>query len=126
MCLNELVKYLKYALNLPWTAIALLLAVLSLPQSLQARDDALIINVASFWWHPLRGIRAITLGNIILLGQHLHKHDLEHELVHTDQHMREPSIHPFLALKELVQHGSENSKYEQEAYRKASNKFKQP
>ena len=117
-------KYLGYILNLPWTIIAILLAVLSLPKSLQARDRALVLNVASFWWHPLKGIRAITLGNVVLLGRHLQKYDLEHELIHINQHMREPLIHPILALKELIKHGPENSTYEQEAYYKAGNKFR--
>lgn len=51
------------------------------------------------------------------------RNDLEHELIHIEQHMREPFIHPFLAAIELAKNGPRNSKYEKEAYDKANNKY---
>lgn len=37
--------------------------------------------------------------------------------------MREPLLHPFLAMVEQLRNGPKNSKYELEAYDKAGNKF---
>ena len=119
----EHMNIVKYMLNIPWTVMALLLGVVSLPRSLRIRDHALVVTVVSFWWHPARGVRAMTLGNVVLLGKSLMKNDLEHELVHVEQHMREPLVHPFLALVEVARHGSRDSKYEKEAYRRAGNVY---
>ena len=116
-------RFSKYILNLPWTIIAIALALLSLPTSVRFDKHAIIINIRKFWWHPTKGLRALTLGNVILLGDKLLKNDLYPELVHINQHMHEPFVHPFLAAIEVAKHGFRDSKYEREAYEKASNKF---
>lgn len=116
-------KYVKYLLNLPWTLLALIVAILSIPISIDKNDNAIIVKVRTFWWHPSKGIRALTLGNVILTGRKILKNDLKHEMVHIDQHMREPLLHPFLAMVEQLRNGPKNSKYELEAYDKAGNKF---
>ena len=115
--------YFKYVLNLPWTACAIILSLLSVPIHLNFNKNAIVIHVQSFWWHPSKGVRAITLGNVILLGSNLLRNDLNHELIHIEQHMREPFIHPFLAAMQLAKNGAKNSKYEREAYERAGNKF---
>lgn len=81
-------KYIKYVLNLPWTILAVVLALVSMPKSLKVRHGAVVVNANSFWWHPLKGVRATTLGNVIILGKKLEKNDLIHEYVHIEQHMR--------------------------------------
>lgn len=116
-------NYIRYILNLPWTTCATILSLLSIPSSLSFNKHAIVIHVKNFWWHPLKGVRAITLGNIILTGSTLQRNDLEHELIHIEQHMREPFVHPFLAVIELLKNGAKESKYEREAYDKAGNKF---
>ena len=117
-------KYIKYLLNSPWTVLALILALVSLPKSLRVKQGAIVVETYSFWWHPARGVRATTLGNVIILGKKLEKNDLEHEYIHIEQHMRIPFILPFLTLIELLKHGSELSKYEVEAYSRAGNVYK--
>lgn len=110
-------------LNAPWTSIALALALLSMPTQLETRRHTIIIRTRTFWWHPSKGMRAMTLGNIILLGKATQQNDLKHELIHIEQHMREPFVHPILAAIQLAKYGPKNSKYEKEAYAKADNKF---
>jgi hypothetical protein len=112
-----------YILNLPWTLVAVLLSVISIPTSIQLKDGAIVIRTKSFWWHPVKGVRAFALGNIIVLGCKLLPNDLKHEYVHIEQHMREPFIHPLLAFIETRKHGFRHSKYEDEAYTRAGNKF---
>jgi len=58
----------------------------------------------------------MTLGNVILLGPKLLDNDLAHELVHIQQHQREPFIHPLLNGVETLRHGYRQNKYENEAY----------
>ena len=85
------------------------------------------MNVKSFWWvawiHSHRGIRAAASGNVVLLGN-VQKSDLEHELIHVKQYMRQPFIHPFLYVLESMRHGYRDNKYELEAYRLAGNLYK--
>lgn len=116
-------NYIKYIFNLPWTVICIILSLLSFPTQINFKNHAILIHVLNFWWHPSRGVRAITLGNAILLGNNLEKHDIEHEFIHIEQHMRRPFIHPFLAAIELAMHGSKDSRYEKEAYKRAGNKY---
>lgn len=116
-------KIVVFILNIPWTLFALFLSAISLPMATRIMSDAVVVRVKSFWWHPAKGIRALTLGNVIMLGTKLQPHDLEHEYVHIEQHMREPFIHPFLAFIEIRKNGFRHSKYEKEAYERAGNKF---
>ena len=115
-------KLLAFILNLPWTIILLVASVLSIPYKLELHHKpfAVIIYVRSFWyyrWVPSqKGVRAMTLGSVILLGPKLLPNDLEHELVHIKQHQREPLIHPVLNGIETLRHGYTQNKYENEAY----------
>src|SRR4051812_36024250 len=115
-------------LNLPYTLIGLVLALLSVPQAVGTHRSpyALIIEAKSFWWAIgyLKGARAVTVGQVVLLGPSRERGDLEHELVHVRQYQREPLIHPFLYYAELFKNGYRNNKYEEEAYKVAGNYYK--
>jgi hypothetical protein len=65
----------------------------------------------------------MTVGHTVLLGRQLLAHDLEHELVHVEQAIREPFIHPFLYILESFRYGYKDNKYEREAYRRAGNTY---
>jgi hypothetical protein len=115
--------------NLPWTILAIFAAIISIPTelTLHRHPAVLIIHVRSFWWKHIHGtqhVRAVTTGNVVLLGSKLEKNDLKHELVHIEQYQREPFIHPFLYFFESWAHGHQNNKYEVEAYRLAGNPYK--
>jgi hypothetical protein len=116
-------KLLRYLLNVPWTLIGLVLAIVSLPKRVRFIKDAIVFDVRSFWWSGLiwymRGkkVRAITNGNTISLGPLEEERDLAHELVHVGQYMKQPFIYPLFYLVEVIKHGSSpNNKYEKEAY----------
>lgn len=66
-------------------------------------------------------IRAITNGHTIQLGPLERGKDLDHELVHVEQAIREPFIHPVLYTIENIKHGYLDNKYEKEAYSRANN-----
>jgi hypothetical protein len=116
------VKFLTFILNLPWTIILIVASVFSVPNKvkLHHKPFAIIIYVRSFWyyrWIPSqKGVRAMTLGSVILLGPKLLQNDLEHELVHIEQHEREPLIHPIMNGIETLRHGYRQNKYETGAY----------
>lgn len=115
-------------LNLPWSLLGFLGALLSLPINMRFDKftPALIFQIKTFWWLEhipgKKGVRGTTAGNIVLLGKTL-DNDLEHELIHVEQHMREPFIHPLLYIIEACRHGYRKNKYETEAYSKAGNKY---
>ncbi len=77
------------------------------------------------WWGIgyLKGIRAATIGNVVLLSSKSKNKDLEHELVHVGQYQDEPLVHPILYFFELLKNGYKNNKYEVEAYNKADNNY---
>lgn len=118
-----------FTLNLPWTILGLILAFLSLPKSIKLRKKPLsiIFEVRSFWWYSwLPGkqkIRAVTNGHVIQLGPLERPKDLEHELVHVEQAIREPLIHPLLYMIENMRHGYVENRYEEEAYSRADNRL---
>jgi hypothetical protein len=114
---------LKILLNLPWSLMAITCAVLSAPHTIMVKNNALIVRVHGFWWYPVKGVRAMTLGNVVLLGKNIKKADLEHEMIHIGQTMREPLIHHLLSLYQTLKYGYKNNKYEQEAYMKAKNRY---
>lgn len=120
---------LSFILNLPWFCLGLLLGLISVPQNsrLHHKPFALVFTVRSFWWQTwlpkYKGVRATTIGSVVLLGTRLLPKDLEHELVHVMQYKRAPFIHPFLYLLETLRHGYRANKYEVEAYRKAGNRY---
>ena len=72
----------------------------------------------------MRGIRAVTIGHTILLGPHIEDSDLEHELIHVKQFMQMPFVFPVMYAFEFIKKGYKNNKYEQEAYRKSGNVYK--
>lgn len=119
---------LAFILNLPWTILALVAGLLCLPRriSFHYHPLAILISVKSFWLLLLlpgkKGLRATTLGNVVLLGQTL-ENDLEHELVHVRQYQYEPFIHPFLYMYQTLKHGYRQNPYEREAYTKAGNPY---
>ena len=71
----------------------------------------------------MRGARAAAIGYVILLSPKIENLDLEHELVHVDQHRRYPLIFPILYYIELLKSGYRNNKFEDEAYRLSGNKY---
>lgn len=121
--------YLAIILNIPWTILGFFCGLLSLPKKVafQNKPKALIFSVRSFWWYAwlpnTKGVRAMAIGNIVLLGSNILDKDLEHELVHVSQFEREPLIHPFLYQYQTFKYGYRNNKYEKEAYEKAGNVF---
>lgn len=118
---------MRLLLNLPWSLLGILFAIISLPKKLifVKTPKAIIFNIKSFWWYAwlpgMKGTRAMAIGNIVLLGENILDKDLEHELVHVRQFEREPFIHPFLYQYQNFIHGYKENKYEKEAYRKAGN-----
>lgn len=116
-------------LNLPWTILGLAGALLSGPTRLRftRKPPATIVRARSFWWlgwlPGYRGIRAATLGNLIIEGPKLHENDEKHELIHVEQAMQHPFIHPLLYLVESLRHGHKDNRYEQEAYQRAGNRY---
>lgn len=124
-----MMNVIAFILNLHWTVLGLLASLLSAPTSirLHKKPIALVITIRSFWWLEWlpgqKGLRAATLGNIVLLGPHLLSGDQEHELIHVEQNEREPLIKPFLYMWQSVRYGYRNNKYEVEAYARAGNKY---
>lgn len=118
-----------FLLNFPWMLLGVLLALVSFPTKLRlhTRPFALIFTVRGFWWQAWlpshKGVRACTLGNVILLGTKLLPNDLVHELIHAKQCERVPLFHPFLYLYETLRRGYKDNKYEIEAYTKANNAY---
>lgn len=122
-------KMLAFILNLPWTIILLLAVVISLPRGLSLRFTplAIIINVHSFWYYQYipsqKGVQAMTLGDVILLGPRLLDNDLRHELVHISQYEKAPFIHPLLSFVETLRYGYVHNKYEVQAYSISNSTF---
>ncbi len=114
-----------FVLNLPWTIVGLFLALVSFPHSIRWNKNptAFVIKIKSAWWGR-KGTRAAAIGHVVLLTPKVENKDLEHELVHVQQSMREPFIHPFLYQVESIRKGYRNNKYEEEAYRLAGNVYK--
>src|SRR5260221_581198 len=116
-----------FVLNLPYTLVGLLIGVISLPRGIRfnKKPYAFVIRVKKFWWvyGYLKHARAMTIGHVILLGPHLEKKDLKHELIHVEKYTRKPFIHPFLYYKELLHKGLRKNKYENEAYSRAGDVY---
>jgi len=117
-----------FILNIPYTALGFLIAVVSFPTSItfNTHPYAFVLRVKKFWWAfgYLRRARAMAVGHVVLLGPNLEEHDLEHELIHVEQHQRMPIIQPLLYNIELIRKGYRNNKYEVEAYTRAGNPYK--
>ena len=117
-----------FILNAPYTILGLLFALISVPKqiSFTKKPYAVVVNIKHFWWlfGYLKGARAMVIGCVALLGPDILDKDLEHELVHVEQHQRMPLIQPFLYYLELKRKGYRNNKYEVEAYTRAGNTYK--
>ena len=120
---------ISFILNLPYTLIGLLVALVSIPTDIKFRTKphAFVLHVKKLWWAVgfMKGARAASMGHVVILGPNLEDKDLEHELVHVEQASLEPLIHPFLYYIELVRNGYRNNKYEVEAYQRAGNVYKE-
>ncbi len=116
-----------FILNLPFTFIGLIVALISIPKAVNLNKSpfVIILKVKRLWWGIgyLKGVRATAMGNVILLSDKIENKDLEHELVHVEQYQREPLIHPILYWIETLKKGYRNNKYEVEAYDKAGNNY---
>jgi len=120
---------ISFVLNLPWTFAAFLAGLISCPTKIKINNvpKAIVLNVKSFWWYSwlprMKGVRAMALGNVVLLGPNILSNDLEHELIHIEQAIKEPLIHPILYSLETFRKGYRNNKYEVEAYDKSSSVY---
>lgn len=109
-------------LNLPWSLYGTALAVVSIPRNIHVhkKRGAIVFTVGSLWWAKVlpgyKNVRAVTIGQVILLGKALDPHDLQHELIHVDQAVRTPLLQPILYAFETTRFGYKNNKYEKEAY----------
>lgn len=117
-----------FILNIPYTLAGLIMGLISIPKNISFRTNpySFVMNVKKFWWTVgyMKNARAMAMGHVVLLGPNLDDKDLEHELVHVEQHQRMPLIQPILYYLELIRKGYRNNKYEDEAYRKAGNIYK--
>ncbi len=120
-----------FILNLPFTIIGIIVALVSFPIKVSAHAEpfAFIFEVKSLWWTGIgymKGARAAAIGHVVILGPHIESKDLEHELIHVEQHQRRPLVQPLLYYIEQVRKGGGmNNKYEREAYEKAGNTYKE-
>lgn len=118
-------KLIAFILNLPWTILGLLLALVSIPVKVRVDKEnwAIILWIKSWWWTVLwmKNARAATIAHVVLLGSRTQNLDLEHELIHVEQYRRAPLIHPLLYVLELIRKGYRNNKYEEEAYTRSGN-----
>ncbi len=116
-----------FILNLPYTVLGLLLAVVLVPRSIRLYNAprSIVVRVSndSFGLAYMRGWRGMTVGHTVLLNRKEEDKDLEHELIHVRQYSRYPLIFPMLFYIELLRKGYRNNKYEQEAYDEAGNVF---
>ena len=119
---------LGFILNIPYTVVGLIMALASIPTRIYLRTDpyAFVLNVRKFWWvfGYMKHARAMAIGHVVMLGPNIEVKDLEHELIHVEQHQRMPIIQPFLYYYELIRKGYRNNKYEDEAYTRAGNVYK--
>jgi hypothetical protein len=128
--MNNIPVIFATALNLPWSLLGIMLALLSVPRSVGSVGNGLVFRVKSWWWaRPLwwlKGIRGFASGNVVVLGPNEEPRDLEHELVHVEQFTRYPLIFPVLHAIETVRFGYQNNRFEREAYGRAGNIYKHP
>ena len=127
--MKRLQPLVAFILNLPWTAVGLIAAIISVPRRIGWSSDpiAIVIDVRSFWWYEwvpsLHGVRALTDGHVILLGPNLLPFDREHEQIHVRQAIRLPFIFPFLNGYQNFTNGYRHNTYEIEAYRDSQSSY---
>lgn len=121
-----------FILNLPWTILGLIEALLSIPTRVQIfkKPTAFVIHVRSFWWRAWfpgnKGVRGSAIGHVVLLGPTADSKDLAHELIHIEQFQRAPLIQPILYLFQSMRYGYRQNKYEKEAYAKSGSPYDTP
>lgn len=107
-------------LNLPWNLGGLLFGLASFPKKLSLQSGALVLGVKSLWWAKVlpnyKSVRAVTIGQMVLIGPNAKPQDLSHELIHVEQVIRSPFIQPVLYVIETLRYGYKYNKYEKEAY----------
>ncbi len=117
-------RLLTLMLNTPWNVLGLGAALISIPNdvTINRSKQACVFTVQSLWWaRPLfkfRNVRAVTVGQVVILSPSASLQDINHEYVHVEQSVRMPLIHPILYTIETIKNGYENNKYEKEAYRR--------
>lgn len=118
----------RFILNLPYTLVGLIFGIFSLPLKVDLKKDpyAVVFYVRKLWWTVgyMKNARAVTIGHMVLLGSNSQDKDLEHELIHVEQHQRIPIFFPFLYAIELYKRGYKDNIYEIEAYKRAENIYK--
>ena len=117
---KQIMKWLVFILNLPWTVLGLVIGILSIPKNLKFRKvgRAMVINVWRIWPSEIymqRKVRGLAVGSTILLSRFADELTINHELVHIEQFQKVPLIFPLLYLIELVKRGYKKNKYEKEA-----------
>ena len=118
-----------FILNLPWTILGMISSIFSFPHRVEIswKPFAFVIYVRSFWWWRLLGFkgnpRAIANGHCVQIGPRADEADLPHELIHVEQAIREPFIHPILYMLETRKNGYRNNKYEVEAYSRSGSRY---
>lgn len=119
---------IKLLLNLPWSVLGLLAALVSIPRkiTISRKPYAIVFYIRNFWWKQSKGVRGTVAGNVALMGPKLEKGDLKHELIHVEQFMREPLVHPLFYIYESLKYGYMNNKYEVEAYQHGGNPYIMP
>lgn len=109
-----------FLLNLPYTIVGILAAVVCLPYSVSFHSQpyAIIFKVHKCWWAIgfYKKMRAATTGHVILLTDKMTKNDLEHEIIHVRQYQKYPFIFPILYYYETWKKGYRNNRFEDEAY----------
>jgi hypothetical protein len=121
-------KLFAVILNIPWSLLGIAVTLVSRPRSITYRQRSLIFRVHSFWWSYIvwwiKGLRGFCSGNVVVLGPNEEPRDLEHELVHIEQHERYPLIFPILHTIETIRFGYRKNRFEDEAYRQAGNAYR--
>lgn len=111
---------IQFILNIPFTLIGLLPAVISGPTKVRLHKNplAIVIRIKKFWWvfGYMKYARAMTIGHTVILGPKLLKNDLEHELVHVKQIQKYLYLFPILYYYELFKNGYRKNRFEDEAY----------
>jgi len=119
-------QLVQFFVNLPWTIIGTLNAIISLPIRVEIVPGRLtvIIWVKSIRFIPKR-FNGWTCGHAILVKTNvLHDDDVtaerikSHELVHVEQFDKFWGIFPFIYLAEHLRHGYHGNRFELEAYNK--------
>jgi hypothetical protein len=117
-----------FVLNLPYTLVALVMVLLLGPKqfSWNERRCALVFRVRRDSLPPFlpKGWRGFALGHIVALNPKEEPNDLEHELIHVDQHRKYPLIQPGMYLFENLTKGYRNNRFEIEAYGKSGSIYR--